>query len=340
MSILAEIQRRGFVSGLFGGIAAAALANVARAQTPDPIPCQLGPLPHQKGPLVWMDMDQIELDAAYDQRFYAPMGDQIQKRVASISNAVRARLGEPLRLSYGPSELEKLDIYRARKPNAPIFLFVHGGSWRGGSARNNAYPAEMFINAGANFIAIDFIDIKQAGGDLRAMAAQVRSAVAWVYKNAASFGADANRLYVGGRSSGAHLTAVALVTDWERNYGVAADIVKGGICSSGMYDLKPVRLSKRSSFIRLTDEMEESMSPQRHLDQLRAPVVVTCGMNETPEFQRQARDFAAAVKAAGMSVELIEAPNYNHYEMGESFGNPYGPSGRAALALMKLPILG
>jgi len=201
MSILAEIQRRGFVSGLFGGIAAAALANVARAQTPDPIPCQLGPLPHQKGPLVWMDMDQIELDAAYDQRFYAPMGDQIQKRVASISNAVRARLGEPLRLSYGPSELEKLDIYRARKPTAPIFLFVHGGSWRGGSARNNAYPAEMFVNAGANFIAIDFIDIKQAGGDLRAMAAQVRSAVAWVYKNAASFGADANRLYVGGRSS-------------------------------------------------------------------------------------------------------------------------------------------
>jgi hypothetical protein len=26
--------------------------------------------------------------------------------------------------------------------------------------------------------------------------------------------------------------------------------------------------------------------------------------------------------------------------MGESFGNPYGPSGRAALALMKLSILG
>jgi arylformamidase len=107
-----------------------------------------------------------------------------------------------------------------------------------------------------------------------------------------------------------------------------------------MYDLKPVRISKRSSFIRFTDEMEEAMSPQRHLDQLRAPVIVTYGTNETPEFQRQARDFAAAVKAAGKSVELIEASNYNHYEMGESFGNPYGPSGRAALALMKLPILG
>jgi arylformamidase len=82
------------------------------------------------------------------------------------------------------------------------------------------------------------------------------------------------------------------------------------------------------------------MSSQRHLDQLRAPVIVTYGTNETPEFQRQARDFAAAVRAAGKSVKLIEAPDYNHYEMGESFGNPYGPSGRAALDLMKLPILG
>jgi arylformamidase len=339
-NMLANIHRRSFVSGLFGGAAAVGFANAARAQTPDPVPCHLGPPPHEKGPRVWMDMDQVDIDAAYDQRFYAPMGYQITKRIASVSDAVRARLGEPLRLSYGPSEIEKLDVYRARKPNAPIFIFIHGGSWLRGTARSHGYPAEMFVNAGANFIAIDFIQIKEAGGDLRVMAGQVRSAIAWVYKNAASFGADASRLYIGGRSSGAHLTGVALVTDWAKDHGVPADIVKGGVCSSGMYDLKPVRISKRSSFIKFTDEMEEAMSSQRHLDQLRAPVVVTYGTNETPEFQRQNRDFAAAVKAAGKSVELIEAPNYNHFEMGESFGNPYGPSGRAALSLMKLPILG
>jgi arylformamidase len=334
-----KMHRRSFVAGVVGGAAAAGLATAARAKTPDPIPCQLGPAQHAKGPLVWQNMDQIELDAAYDQRFYAPMGFQISKRVAALSDAVRARIGEPQRLAYGPSEIEKLDLYHARKPNAPIFVFIHGGSWLGGTAHAHGYPAEMFVNAGANYIAIDFIQIKAAGGDLRVMAKQVRSAIAWVYKNAASLGGDPNRLYIGGRSSGAHLTGVALVTDWAKEFGVPADIVKGGVCSSGMYDLKPVRLSKRGDFIKFTDEMEEAMSSQRHLNQLRAPVYVTYGTNETPEFQRQNRDFAAAAQAAGKDITLIEAPHYNHFEMGESFGNPYGPSGRAALTLMKLPIL-
>src|SRR5262245_31570848 len=231
---LARIHRRRFVSGLLAGAAGGALTDAAHAQTPAPPPCPLGPPPHAKGPPVWMDMDQVELDAAYDQAFYAPLGGQIQRRVTAASAAVRARLGEPSRFSYGPSETEKLDVYRARRPNAPIFLFIHGGSWRSGTARDHAYPAEMFVNAGANFVAIDFIQIKEAGGDLRVMVAQVRNAIAWVHRNAGSFGGDANRLFIGGRSSGAHLTGVALVTDWAKDYGVPADIVKGGVCSSGM----------------------------------------------------------------------------------------------------------
>jgi arylformamidase len=113
-------------------------------------------------------------------------------------------------------------------------------------------------------------------------------------------------------------------------------MVRGGLCMSGMYDMKPARLSKRSSYVKFTDEMEQAMSSQRQIDKLRAPIIVTYGTNETPEFQRQNRDFAAAVKAAGKPVELIEAANFNHFEMCESLGNPYGPNGRAALKLMKL----
>jgi arylformamidase len=57
---------------------------------------------------------------------------------------------------------------------------------------------------------------------------------------------------------------------------------------------------------------------------------------ETPEFQRQTRDFAAALKAAGKPVQLIVGRGYNHPEVGESIGHPYGLMGRAALEMMKL----
>jgi arylformamidase len=49
-----------------------------------------------------------------------------------------------------------------------------------------------------------------------------------------------------------------------------------------MYDLKPVRLSARSSYIKFTDEMEIAMSSQRHLAVVNAPIIVTYGTDETP----------------------------------------------------------
>jgi arylformamidase len=321
-----RISRRATLSGAAALVAAPAVADE----------CRIGPPPHPEGPHVWMEMDQVELDAAYDQSFYAPLGFQITKRYASRSDEARRQLGHPQRESYGPSEVEKLDIYRAKQPGAPIFVFIHGGAWLGGEAKNYAFPAEAVVNAGANYVALDFIAIKAANGDLRVMADQVQRAVAWVYKNAATFGGDPGRLYVGGHSSGGHLCGVTLVTDWSKDFGLPADIIKGGLCMSGMYDMKPVRFSKRSTYVKFDDDMEDKMSSLRHLDQLRTPIVVTYGANETPEFQRQNRDFATAVKAAGKPVELIEGPNYNHFEMCESLGNPYGPNGRAALALMKL----
>ena len=103
-----------------------------------------------------------------------------------------------------------------------------------------------------------------------------------------------------------------------------------------MFDLKPVRLSARSNYVKFTDEMEQKLSAQRHLDKLVAPVAVVYGTDETPEFQRQSRDFAAAVKAAGKPVTLSVMEGYNHFEVMEQLGNPYSLFGRAALEIMKL----
>jgi len=284
-----------------------------------------------KGPRVFLDYDRQALDDAYDQAVYAPNRNQVIARLAQASDLVRQRLGAPRRVAYGPAAIEQLDIYRAQGAAAPVVVFVHGGAWQGGSAADHAYPAETIVRAGAHFVVLDFDRVQDAGGSLFPMVDQVRRGIAWTHRNAASFGGDANRLYVVGRSSGAHLGACAALTDWRKDFGLPADAIKGCTLQSGMYDLRGPRLSKRGAYVKFTDEMEEQLSPQRHLERIVAPVVLVYGSFETPEFQRQSRDFAEALRRAGKPVELIFADGYNHFELAETLANPYGHVGRAAL---------
>ncbi|HEV8675527.1 MAG TPA: alpha/beta hydrolase [Methylomirabilota bacterium] len=324
-----QVTRRTFLGAAATGVVLATTRS-APAQQPAP------PAPRVKGPRVWLDMDQPELDDAYDQSVYAPNLQQVVGRYATNSAGVRARLGAPQRHTYGSTAIEALDVYQTKRPNAPINIFIHGGAWRGGLAAHSAYPAEVFVRAGAHFVVPDFAWVQDVGGSLLPMAEQVRRSVAWVYRNAQSFGGDPGRIYISGHSSGGHLAGVILTTDWPKDFNLPADTVKGGLCCSGMFDLKPVRLSARSRYVKFTDEMEQALSPPRHLDKLSAPVIVAYGTLETPEFRRQSRDFAAAVKAAGKPVTLLVADGYNHFEIIETLANPYGLLGRAVLEQMAL----
>jgi arylformamidase len=316
--------RRTVLAAAAGGAAVAAASASALAQAP-----------RAKGPRVWLDMDQQELDDAYDQIVYAPNREQVGKRRIANSDKARSVIGAPERVAYGPTEIEKLDIYRTKQANAPVNIFVHGGAWRANRAADYACLAEPFVKAGAHYVILDFVNVDDTGGDLFPMVEQVRRAVGWVYKNAKTFGGDPNRLYLTSHSSGSHIGGCVVTHDWSRD-NLPLDILKGAALGSGMYDLKPVRLSKRSKYVKFTDEMEQALSAQRHLDKLHTPLILAHGTYETPEFQRQTRDFYAAVKAAGKPVELLVGVGYNHFEMLETLANPYGLLGRAVFAQMRL----
>src|SRR6202163_2461990 len=122
--------------------------------------CRVGPPPHHKGPLVFMDYDQVELDASYDQEVYEPLIGQVGKRLASNSASVRARIGMPQRVAYGPTETEKLDVFRTRRAKAPIFVFIHGGNWLVGSAKESCYTERSLANSEGNFFSLDSIKAK------------------------------------------------------------------------------------------------------------------------------------------------------------------------------------
>ncbi|MEA2990854.1 MAG: arylformamidase, partial [Alphaproteobacteria bacterium] len=264
-----KLTRRTMLAGAAAGTLALTTAP-ASAQR-----CPANPA-HVKGPNVWLELDQKELDDAYDQSVYAYNQPNITDRRAANDETARPILGQPQRVAYGPSEIEKLDIYKTKRPNAPTLIFIHGGSWQNGSAARGFYIAEPYVKAGAHFIAVDFNNVREINGDLTPMVEQCRRAVGWVYRNAASFGGDPNQIYLCGHSSGGHLGGCVVITEWEKQ-GLPRDILKGALLGSGMYDLKAVRLSKRAAYVKFTDEMEQAFSAQRHLDKIHTPLVLTHG---------------------------------------------------------------
>lgn len=281
---------------------------------------------------VFLDYDQAALDRQYDQRAWVPNAVELIGRYASASAAVRARLGEPENLAYGAAPTETIDLYRAARAPAPLLVFVHGGAWQRLSKRESAYPAEIFVRAGAHFAAVDFAAVPAA--TLGELVDQVRRAVAFLYRNAERLGIDRERIHLVGQSSGGHLAACALTADWAA-LGLPQPF-RAGMCVSGIYDLLPVRLSARNAYLRLDAASEQALSPQRHLDRLGCPLTIAAAEFDTVEFRRQARDFADACARAGGTVRFVEGRGFNHFDFIETLADPHGLLGKVMLEQMNL----
>jgi arylformamidase len=290
---------------------------------------------------VFLHYTQQELDRAYDQRAWAPNAEAVIARYGEISRAVQARY--PFTTErYGSGEDEILDIYPPTmaagpgasasldgKPRAPVHVFIHGGAWRRLTKDESAFPAPAFVENGVVFAALDFSVIPKVR--LPEMADQCRRAIVWLWRNAWRFGGDPERIHLSGHSSGGHLAAVLLTSDWTA-LGLAASPLRSGLCASGMYDLGPVLLSARSSYIQLDKAEEDALSPMRHLERVGCPIAVAVGEGETPEFKRHARDFVAALKAkVRPTATLVEGKGLNHFEIALTLGQADGLLGKLAL---------
>src|SRR5258706_5429948 len=125
---------------------------------------------------------------------YAPTRDQLLARFARASEPARQRLGAAERFAYGEGAMEGVDVHRTKAAHAPINVFVHGGAWRAGLARDYAFPAETLVRAGAHYVALDFNNVIETDGDLMPMAEQGRRGIARVYAHAKTIGRDPRRL--------------------------------------------------------------------------------------------------------------------------------------------------
>jgi arylformamidase len=281
---------------------------------------------------VWLNYTQAELNNQYNQRYLVPNADEYAARNVADSAKTRAKLECRLDVSYGPHPDQRLDIFPAAKKGAPVVVFIHGGAWTRSSKESNSYVAETFVPAGIHFVAVEFGLCPKV--TLDELVRHNRAAIQWVYRNAREFGADPEKLYVAGHSSGGHVTGMMVVTDWARDWGLPANVIKSALAGSGMYDLEPVRLSSRNEYLKLDVEAARRNSSIIRIPANGCPLVVCYGEGEQKEFRRQSIEFAAAWRAKGLVCKEFDLPKLNHFEVGQEYANPKAPFMKAFLEMV------
>jgi len=260
---------------------------------------------------VFRDYDQAGLDRQYEQRSFAANADEVIRRYGSLSDKIRVWVGEPETLAYGPTDVEALDLYGTSRDK--IVAFVHGGAWRRMGKRPSAFAARTFLDAGASYAALGFGLLPSI--TLPEMVGQVCRALEFLRETF-----KPKKLVLVGHSSGAHLSACALTR---------MSCIDAALLVSGVYDLAPVRLSSRNSYVRLDEQLEEEYSPIRHTGRIACPVTVACGEMEGPEFFRQSKELADK-----LSVPLLVGKGLNHFEMVETLADRRSVLARKALELL------
>jgi arylformamidase len=274
---------------------------------------------------VFLDYTQEELDWQYDHSKRFPDTSIFQKERGNASKAAQKKVKGLLNVPYGYDKREVLDIFPAENTEkAPVIIFMHGGAWTRGSKEGYSFPAAEFVPRGVTWVVTEFTNVPQ--GTLSNQVRQNRDAIAWVYNNSEAYDWDRDRIYIAGHSSGGHMCAMSLVTDWKKLYGLPSDLIKGAVAISGMYDLEAVYLSYRNTYLNLSENAWRENSPIFHIPAVcDTPLLIGCAEHDTEEFHRQPEAFIKAWQSIGHSGELIELMGRHHFTGSMCFGEAEHP---------------
>lgn len=258
---------------------------------------------------LYQGMDRPALDAAYNNSAAVANSTAFMADMRARSDRLRQEMPRYVDLRYGEAPRNRIDYFPAPAPG-PVLLFIHGGYWQMREKEDFSVIARGPLAHNIHVAMIGYTlapDISLGG-----IVAEIRAAIRWLAKRVDEFGGDANRIYIGGWSAGAHLTAMVL----------DEPAVKGGLAISGIYDLEPMRLCYINEKLKLDADEAHRLSPLHHLSAATAPMIITCGGSELPELRRQSQEFAAARKRAGLPGRFVEVRDRNHFTLLDEFASP------------------
>jgi arylformamidase len=274
--------------------------------------------------LIYRDYDQQALDAQYNNRARWPNYIDHFNNWTAWSRQTRGRLPSSLDVAFGEAPEERLDIFPAAQAAAPLYVFIHGGYWYSLDKEQYSFVAEGMRPHGVTTVVNNFALAPQASMD--SIVDQNRKALAWLWRNAASFGCDNEKIYVCGHSAGGHLAVMLLATQWS-DYGtdLPANLVKGVCAIGGIFDLEPIRLCFVNQKVELDAAQSRRNGPLLQTYPYSAPLSLIVAIDESDEYHRQSKDMAAKWQSLGYPVELLVPDGLDHFNVVNDLGNPQCP---------------
>lgn len=206
------------------------------------------------------------------------------------------------------------------RPDAAILVFIHGGYWRWGSSKEFSLVARGLVSRGITVVVTNYSLCPQVA--ISEITRQSRAVIAWLHREGLRSYGNPARAFVAGHSAGGQQVARLAATDWSGEYGLPADIIKGGASISGIFDLHPLRYSYLQPTLQLTHEVILRESPLLNIPPSGPPLLVSFGGSESPEFRRQSSEYPDAWKASGLRGDLLIQEGRHHFSAIDGLADP------------------
>jgi len=283
------------------------------------------------------EKDLSDLNLQYLPRLTVKNSDRYLEQSQKRSAKTRNRLDCLLDVSYGSSIGQSLDIFPAKKKNAPVHIFIHGGYWRATEIQKNTYShiAAPLTMAGATVVIPNYDLCPEV--TITTIVSQMRRVVKWVYKNVHTYKGDNKKIFVSGHSAGGHLTAMMAATDWSQEGRLSKNLLKGIAPLSGLFDIEPHRhLPLLQSDLKLTASEAKAMSPMYLTPNFTGTSIIAVGETEPDLFHWQSLAYAAHLSKHRIKTTYISTPNDNHFSITDRLGNSRDPLTQALIRQMGL----
>ena len=223
---------------------------------------------------------------------------------------------------YGPDPYQSIALFRPTRPSGAVLAFIHGGGWTNGYKEMMGYMAPAFTDRGVLFASIGYRLAPHDSHGRPASTTRGRHRLA-VPQRVRPRRRSA-RIVVGGRSAGGHLSSLLAVRrDWQATvdfrptWCAVASRSQASICSAKARACP----SARNSWALPEQTNDVAASPLRHIQGTPPPFFMSWGERDFPHLVRQAEAMAAALRAAGASVETRTAglrPSWHERADGRS----------------------